>query len=90
MQSREFCDEVARLVGKTNRSEVDRILKGVIALAKTLLAEGDEVRLTDFGRFRVKHTRGKYRVRFQPYVAYEQDFQKEFVENRDERDTDTR
>lgn len=86
MQSREFCEAVARHVGNTNRTEVDRILKGVIAVAKQLLTEGDEVRLTDFGRLRVVKTRGKYRVRFQPYVKYEQKFQEEFVECRDARD----
>ena len=87
MQSREFCEAVARHVGNTNRSEVDRILRGIVAVAKTLLAEGDEIRLTDFGRFRVVHSRGKYRVRFQPYGTYEQEFQRGFVENRDAADT---
>jgi nucleoid DNA-binding protein len=86
MQSREFCEAVARHVGSTNRTEVDRILKGVIAVAKQLLAEGDEIRFTNFGRLRVVKTRGKYRVRFQPYVKYEQSFQEDFVEHRDARD----
>lgn len=85
MQTRTFCNAVARRLVGVDRDEVDRVLQAIIAEAKEQLYEGEEVRFPGLGKLVVKHHYRRWIPLFVPFSKFEQDFRAKFVEYRDQK-----
>lgn len=87
MRTRELCDAVARRVEGINRDDVHQVIHELVEVAKEALQDGDDIRLPGLGKLHVRPMRGVYKVRFTPFVEYQKEFRRTFVEHRDAADS---
>lgn len=87
MRTREFCDAVARRLKGITREDVHLVIHALVEEVKEQLQEGEEVRLPGFGKLHVRKMRGVWKARFTPFVRYQEEFDRTFVENRDAADS---
>lgn len=84
MRTRELCDAVAKRLPRANRELVHGVIHAIVDEARAQLRDGEDIRLPGFGKLHVRKRHGKWKVLFTPFVRYQEEFDRDFVENRDQ------